>query len=358
MESLALRYRPKTWEDVLGQETSVRIIKAMLERGRLYPFFVFGGPRAAGKTSMARILAKAVNCLSPVDYSPCNVCEICLSIDDESCPDFMELDAASNGGIASVRKIKDISMYTPSMLKHRVFVLDEAHAMSREAFQAMLKILEEPPPRTIFIMATTEVQEIPETILSRAFPFEFKRIQPVDIAGRLRMIADCESLDVEDSALMAIAANVSGAVRDAITLLQQVSALPGRVTEDDVLAVLGVLKRSEIADAVEFMINKKAARVVIWLGQLRTKGVSPFVVLEALLDYSNVLLASSVGVSSGLSVAEQDRAYLLCQQLGPERLDRLVEHISTISVRASRAQRFAQLLVDTGLTRIAREGAL
>jgi DNA polymerase-3 subunit gamma/tau len=270
----------------------------------------------------------------------------------------MELDAASNGGIASVRKIKDISMYTPSMLKHRVFVLDEAHAMSREAFQAMLKILEEPPPRTIFIMATTEVQEIPETILSRAFPFEFKRIQPVDIAGRLRMIADCESLDVEDSALMAIAANVSGAVRDAITLLQQVSALPGRVTEDDVLAVLGVLKRSEIADAVEFMINKKAARVVIWLGQLRTKGVSPFVVLEALLDYSNVLLASSVGVSSGLSVAEQDRAYLLCQQLGPERLDRLVEHISTISVRASRAQRFAQLLVDTGLTRIAREGAL
>ena len=204
-QALYRKWRPRTFSDVSGQETVTTALKNELTTGRLSHAYLFTGCRGTGKTTCAKILAKAVNCAHPVDGDPCNECAVCRGIDDGSVLDVAEIDAASNNGVDSIRDLRDEVAFTPVSGKYRVYIIDEVHMLSAGAFNALLKTLEEPPAHVIFILATTEVHKLPATILSRCQRFDFGRIRPEDIAARIHYVAEQEGLTVTDDAAMLLA---------------------------------------------------------------------------------------------------------------------------------------------------------
>ncbi len=240
-QALYRKYRPQTFSDVVGQKGVTDTLRAQIETGKLSHAYLFTGTRGTGKTSCAKILAKAVNCLDPQDGNPCNCCAACRAIDDGSCMDVLEIDAASNNGVDSVRVLRDDAIYTPSEVKRRVYIIDEVHMLSIAAFNALLKIIEEPPEHLIFILATTELNKVPATILSRCQRFSFRRLRPEDIAGRLNFIAYQEGIQIAPAALRLLARLADGAMRDGVSLLDQcASACQGELTEELVCQTLGL----------------------------------------------------------------------------------------------------------------------
>ena len=264
-QALYRKYRPQTFDDVVGQEGVSRTLKTQLQTGRLGHAYLFTGSRGTGKTSCARILAKAVNCLHPVDGNPCNVCEACRSIDAGSCMDVLEIDAASNNGVDNVRDLRDDAVYTPSQVKTRVYIIDEVHMLSSSAFNALLKIVEEPPEHLLFILATTELHKVPATILSRCQRFSFRRLSQEDIAGRLHYIAYQEGIEAEDAAVQLLARLAEGGMRDGVSLLDQcATAADGKLTLDAVYGCLGLAgerKTAELMDAVARQDTKTALEI-------------------------------------------------------------------------------------------------
>lgn len=240
-QALYRKYRPQTFSDVVGQKGVTDTLRAQIETGKLSHAYLFTGTRGTGKTSCAKILAKAVNCLDPQDGNPCNCCAACRAIDDGSCMDVLEIDAASNNGVDSVRVLRDDAIYTPSEVKRRVYIIDEVHMLSIAAFNALLKIIEEPPEHLIFILATTELNKVPATILSRCQRFSFRRLRPEDIAGRLNFIAYQEGIQIAPAALRLLSRLADGAMRDGVSLLDQcASACQGELTEELVCQTLGL----------------------------------------------------------------------------------------------------------------------
>ena len=220
-QALYRKYRPQTFDDVVGQQGVTQTLKNQLQTGRLSHAYLFTGTRGTGKTTCAKILAKAVNCENPQDGNPCNRCAACRSIDAGACMDVLEIDAASNNGVDSVRALRDDAVYTPAEVKKRVYIIDEVHMLSLSAFNALLKIIEEPPEHLLFILATTELHKVPATILSRCQRFAFRRIVPEDIVGRLNYIAYQESIELEPDAAAFLARLADGGLRDAVSLLDQ-----------------------------------------------------------------------------------------------------------------------------------------
>ena len=351
--TFALKYRPIVWGDLVGQETNTRIITSMLRRGQRHPFFIFSGPRGVGKTTAARILAKALNCKDQEDgeVDPCGTCSACTSIDADACPDVEEMDAASHGGVASIRRIRELSLYRPIQVRNRVVILDEAHAMSREAFQAMLKILEEPPAFMTFIMCTTEVHSIPDTIISRAFPFEFRRISARDIFARLKMIAEAEDLNITDEALRLISVHVSGGLRDAITLMEQVSTLEDVVDAETVVGVLGLLVRSEVAKLYSYLIKKQRAKVFMWTQEMTKRGIEASVVLSALLGYVRDLMAVSVGHRGDLNDVDYDMARVQAKLLGKDLIP-IANDLMDLEQRSKNSAVPASTLIELSLSKM------
>ena len=240
-QALYRKYRPQTFDDVVGQQGVTQTLKNQLQTGRLSHAYLFTGTRGTGKTTCAKILAKAVNCENPQDGNPCNRCAACRSIDAGACMDVLEIDAASNNGVDSVRALRDDAVYTPAEVKKRVYIIDEVHMLSLSAFNALLKIIEEPPEHLLFILATTELHKVPATILSRCQRFAFRRIVPEDIVGRLNYIAYQESIELEPDAAAFLARLADGGLRDAVSLLDQcASAAQGAVTVDEACKVLGL----------------------------------------------------------------------------------------------------------------------
>ena len=220
-QALYRKYRPQTFSDVVGQKSVTDTLRSQLETGRLSHAYLFTGPRGTGKTSCAKILAKAVNCEHPVNGNPCNQCAACRGIDDGSILDVVELDAASNNGVDNVRALRDEAVFSPASVRKRVYIVDEVHMLSNSAFNALLKILEEPPEHLMFILATTELHKVPATILSRCQRHSFKRI-PVDtITARLNFVAQQEHLNLQPDAAALLARMADGGMRDALTLLDQ-----------------------------------------------------------------------------------------------------------------------------------------
>ena len=220
-QALYRKYRPKTFDDVVGQEHITETLKKQVETGRLSHAYLFIGTRGTGKTTCAKILAKAVNCEHPVNGNPCNQCSACRGIDDGSILDVVELDAASNNGVDNVRALRDEAVFSPASVRKRVYIVDEVHMLSNSAFNALLKILEEPPEHLMFILATTELHKVPATILSRCQRHSFKRI-PVDtITARLNYVAQQEHLNLQPDAAALLARMADGGMRDALTLLDQ-----------------------------------------------------------------------------------------------------------------------------------------
>ncbi len=240
-QALYRKYRPQTFDDVVGQLSVTQTLKNQILTGHLSHAYLFTGTRGTGKTSCAKILAKAVNCENPIDGNPCNCCAACRSIDSGACMDVLEIDAASNNGVDSIRALRDDAQFTPSEVKTRVYIIDEVHMLSTSAFNALLKIIEEPPAHLLFILATTELQSIPATILSRCQRFSFRRITPADITARLNYIAYQEHISLEPEAASFLSRLADGGLRDAVSLLDQcASATAEAVTVDQVCRTLGI----------------------------------------------------------------------------------------------------------------------
>jgi DNA polymerase III subunit gamma/tau len=248
-EVLARKYRPQTFSELTGQEHVSRTLQNAIDSGRVAHAFLFSGARGVGKTSTARILAKTLNCERGVSHEPCNVCHLCVEITKGTSTDVFEIDGASNTGVDDIRELRDNVKYLPSHSRYKIFIIDEVHMLSTNAFNALLKTLEEPPEHVKFIFATTEPHKLPITILSRCQRFDFKRVPVAKIIGRLRQIAEAEGISINDSALALIARKGDGSMRDSLTAFDQVLACCGSsVTDEDVVTLIGAVDRQLLAD--------------------------------------------------------------------------------------------------------------
>lgn len=250
-QALYRKWRPQTFGDVCGQEHITSILKYETENNKFSHAYLFCGSRGTGKTTCAKILAKAVNCEAPVDGSPCNCCPSCLSIDNGSATDVLEMDAASNNGVDNIRDIRDEVAYMPSALKYRVYIVDEVHMLSGSAFNALLKTLEEPPSHVVFILATTELHKLPSTIISRCQRFDFRRISTQVLVDRLSYISDNEGIQYEKEALRVIAKMAQGGMRDAISLLELCAGTRSKITLSSVNETLGSGGRDSVENIVK-----------------------------------------------------------------------------------------------------------
>ena len=301
-DALYLRYRPQTFEDVVGQKHVSETLRNALRQDRIGHAYLFTGPRGTGKTSTARILAKAVNCLADdVSERPDNTCAICTAINQGRLMDLIEIDAASNTSVDDVRSLIEKVAFSPSEARYKVYVIDEVHMLSTSAFNALLKTLEEPPAHVIFILATTEPHKIPATILSRCQRFDFHRITTRDISSHLGDIAQREGLEVTPDALAIIARSATGSMRDAISLLDQIAAYGHTQIDDDLVReVLGMVSGLAIADFVDALAVGDPAKVLTQLHDLIDKGVELSQLINQLIDQLRTLLLLNVGKDPSL----------------------------------------------------------
>lgn len=316
--ALYRKWRPQRFEDVVGQRAIVTALKNQITANRVGHAYLFTGVRGTGKTTCAKIFAKAVNCLHPVNGDPCGECEICKGIDNGSILDVVEMDAASNNGVDDIRDLRDETAYTPSACKYKVYIIDEVHMLSTAAFNALLKTLEEPPAHVIFILATTEIQKVPATILSRCQRYDFTRIGPEDIARRVEYIAGEEKLELSPDGAELIARLADGALRDALSILDTCAGVTAKIDADVVRRMAGVTDRSylfRISDALEAQDD---ATALAQLAQLRQQSVDVKRLTEELIaHYRALMLAALPGGQSLLSgVSPEEEALYL--EKGPQ----------------------------------------
>jgi len=283
--SLYLKYRPQDFATVVGQEHVVTTIRNAIKHNSLTHAYLFAGPRGTGKTSLARIIAKALNCLQrSVDGEPCNQCSICTSINEGRLVDMIEIDAASNRGIDEIRDLREKIVFSPNQAKTKVYIIDEVHMLTKEAFNALLKTLEEPPSHAYFILATTEAHKIPETIISRCQQFNFKRITPDAIVKRLQVIADEEHIDADLEALELIAKIANGGLRDAIGLFEQM-AMEGSLRYNRVAENLGLSNSIYIEKFFQNLLQRKALKAIEILNQVNAQGHNLYQFMSEFTSY-------------------------------------------------------------------------
>ena len=302
-QALYRKYRPQTFDDVSGQLAVTQTLKTQLVSGRMSHAYLFTGSRGTGKTSCAKILAKAVNCLHPDNGNPCNVCEACRSIDSGACMDVLEIDAASNNGVDNVRDLRDDAIYSPSQVKMRVYIIDEVHMLSISAFNALLKIIEEPPEHLLFILATTELHKVPATILSRCQRFSFRRITQEDIAARLQYVAYQENIDLDDGAARVLARLADGGMRDGLSLLDQcASATTGELTAERVYACLGIAGEQTCGRMMGYIAGHDAKNALELFNRLYTEGKDLGAMLDEMACLTRDLLMLKTAGDAGLTM--------------------------------------------------------
>ena len=301
-QALYRKWRPKTFSDVVGQEHVTETLQRQVAEGRLSHAYLFTGTRGTGKTTCAKILAKAVNCEHPENGNPCNKCQSCLGIESGGFLDVMELDAASNNGVDHVRALRDEAIYSPAQVKKRVYIIDEVHMLSIAAFNALLKILEEPPEHLMFILATTELHKVPATILSRCQRFAFRRILPREIVGRLNYIAEQEGIDLRPDGAELLAHIADGALRDALSLLDQCAAAGGTIDSAAVLDALGLAGNLQTAQLMDCVLRRDTKAALLLLHRLYGSGKDVGAVLGELSALARDLLISETAPEGGAAL--------------------------------------------------------
>ena len=333
-QALYRKYRPQTFDDVSGQLAVTQTLKTQLTSGKMSHAYLFTGSRGTGKTSCAKILAKAVNCLNPQDGNPCNCCDACRAIDSGACMDVLEIDAASNNGVDNVRDLRDDAVYTPSQVKMRVYIIDEVHMLSISAFNALLKIIEEPPEHLLFILATTELHKVPATILSRCQRFSFRRISQEDIAARLQYVAYQENIDLDDSAARVLARMADGGMRDGLSLLDQcASATVGELTAERVYACLGIAGERKAAELMGYISARDTRKALELFNKLYADGKEVGALLDELTCLARDLLILKTAPDAGFAmlsgVASDREASQLVKEISTAELVRMMELLET-----------------------------
>ncbi|OGZ33221.1 MAG: DNA polymerase III, subunit gamma and tau [Candidatus Portnoybacteria bacterium RBG_13_40_8] len=320
------KYRPQKFSEVVGQEHVIKTLTSALKSGKVAHAYLFAGPRGTGKTTVARILAKAVNCLDDSSYEPCNKCESCLDIMDGRAMDLIEIDAASNRGIEEIRELRERVRFTPTRGKYKVFVIDEAHQLTKDAFSALLKTLEEPPAHVIFILATTEPYKMLPTILSRVQRFDFRKFSLNDIVKRLEMIAGKEGIKVNEKALRIIALNSEGHMRDAESMFGQVIAFCGdkEIGVEDIENILGIVDINLAIKFIDLLAQKKSAEALTFIDKFVNQGYDLVQFVESLITYSRILLLVRVS---------RDLSKLVKEELSAEQLNTALKQAEQFSIQ-------------------------
>ncbi len=290
--ALYRKYRPATFADIVGQEHITKTLTNQIKTGRISHAYLFSGIRGTGKTSCAKVLAKALNCTDETSFEPCGVCTACKAAENDALPDIVEIDAASNRGIEEIRALKESVKYQPALGKYKVYIIDEAHMLTTEAFNALLKTLEEPPEYVVFILATTEAHKLPQTIVSRTQRFDFRRLSLGDVTEHLKRIAQKEGFEAQEEALVHIAALSEGAMRDALSILDKCAsyAVGGAITEETVDFITGRANDGEILQAVEVAFNGHIPEMLDKIQTLTGAGRDAVVLLESFITAMRELL--------------------------------------------------------------------
>ncbi len=331
-QALYRKWRPQTFADVAGQPAITDTLRAQISSGRFSHAYLFAGSRGTGKTSCAKILAKAVNCEAPVDGNPCNKCPSCLGITSGAILDVVEIDAASNNGVDGVRELRDEAIYSPANVKKRVYIIDEVHMFSNNAFNALLKILEEPPEHVVFILATTELHKVPATILSRCQRFTFKRIESTDIKERILTIAQSEGIQIDDDAASFIARLADGGMRDALSIFDQCAVYGKKISIETVEDVVGLAGSSAIEALVDAIARRDTATALNLLSDLYNGGRDLISLLGELSAYFRDLLVEKVAEGTKINRMNVSiNATTLERHIKEFGENRLISMISTIS---------------------------
>ncbi len=335
-QALYRKWRPKDFNDVYGQPHVTKPLQCQLESGRISHAYLFTGSRGTGKTTCAKILSKAVNCLSPVDGNPCNECEICRGIDNGSILDVIEIDAASNNGVDNIRDLREEANFTPVNAKYRVYIIDEVHMLSIGAFNALLKTLEEPPSHVIFILATTEIHKLPATILSRCQRFDFKRISPEDITARLIYVSEKENVTLTENAASLIARIADGGMRDALSLLDRCFAMGNHIDENAVSSAAGIAGTIHLFSFSEYIAKGDFTSALKLVSLLHNESCDiDSLCTELTLHFRNLMVAKTVKECDGLIVCSKDELEKIKSRASELKLSKILSCIEILEKAAA-----------------------
>ncbi|WP_270167431.1 DNA polymerase III subunit gamma/tau [Paenibacillus sp. SYP-B4298] len=353
-------WRPQTFGDMVGQRHIIQTLQNAIGERRISHAYLFNGPRGTGKTTAAKVFAKAINCQHGPSVEPCNECEACVGITAGSIMDVVEIDAASNRGIDEIRDIRDKVRYAPSEVRYKVYIIDEVHMLTSEAFNALLKTLEEPPGHVVFILATTEPHKLPATIISRCQRFDFRQVALEEQTSRLQQICDEEGLQAEAEALSYIARLSDGGMRDAISLLEQVAAFSkGHMTLDDAVEVTGGVAAEQFASLAEAILRRDVAALLPLVEGLMQAGKSPDKCMENLVYYFRDLLLLKLvpeGVQSTERIVHTERFREMAEQYERERLFQMIDILHQYQVELKHAVQ-PQTLLEVALLKICTAGS-